>query len=336
MHNAQPLDNMVLFVTLAQTLNFGEAAKRLALSSSTLTRRLQALESQAGIKLINRTTRSVELTEAGRMYYEASAPVVEQAQIAQDALMHYREAPQGLLRIAMPVDFGQVYIAPILTQFASQYPNIRFELDLSPKNLDLQQSGIDVAFRIGSLSDSSMVAYSLGQIEIGLFAAPRYIDIKGMPLHPSELVDHERITTIGRANWHLSDRSQGAHLEHLHHAERQDKPNLSVNQISEDEKSTEHDHDYVIKGHGQFAMNNIGMQQSLALEGMGIAALPLKMAKPWVCQERLIPVLAHWRLPSLPVSMLTTSRLLPVRTRRFIAFAQEQFGSLSDASDGAA
>lgn len=289
MNDLSALHDMTLFVEVARTSNFSRASVNLGVPGATLSRRIAAMERKVGVRLFDRTTRKVELTEAGRRYFERCGQLVDEARLAQEALRETADRPVGHLRVSMPVDAGVHHIGPILPDFARQYPGITFELDLSPRHSDLVGDHVDVAIRLGTVAGDQLVVRRLGVISLHLFAAQSYLDRHGRPQQPSELVDHDCIA--------LAQAPQGARWRLLR-----------------DGESTE------VKVRGRFGINNPGLACVLAERGMGIAVLSQAIARGAVMAGRLVTVLPEWALPALPVHAVMSSRLQPAAVRAFVSF----------------
>jgi DNA-binding transcriptional LysR family regulator len=140
---------------------------------------------------LHRTTRRIELTEAGQLYFERSKRIVDEARLAHEQLGEMLAQPSGLLRVSLPVDFGTIYLAPLIAEFAHRYPGISFEFDLTPRRVDLVAEPFDVAIRMGELADSQLIARQLARLPRYLYASPRYLELSGEPKKPDDLVKHE-------------------------------------------------------------------------------------------------------------------------------------------------
>lgn len=138
--------------------SFRRAADSLSMPNSTLSRRISGLEKSIGLRLLHRTTRKIELTEAGQIYFERCKRIVDEARLAHEQLGEMLEQPSGILRASLPVDFATTYLAPLIAKFSVCYPGISFEFDLTPRNVDLVAEPFDVAIRMGSQSDSALIA----------------------------------------------------------------------------------------------------------------------------------------------------------------------------------
>jgi DNA-binding transcriptional LysR family regulator len=289
---------MALFVEVARAGSFTKAARRLALPTSTLSRRIQALEKSLKIKLMLRTTRSVELTDAGTTYLKRCGDIVDAARAAHEDLRNVTSSARGHLRVSMTGDFGPIFIAPYLAAFRRDYPDITFELDMSPRRVDLTTEPFDLALRIGVLEDSSLVARRLALLKVALYAAPSYIATRGVLKRPEDLRSHDAIPTYRGANgadWTLSNGKE-------------------VRRVSLQ---------------CPFVANSLGMIRMLAISGAGIGLLDEAMVSQDVRNGRLMRVLPQWSLDRIPINAVTASRLIPEKTRVLIEFLAKQLAPLN-------
>lgn len=195
------LNDMALFVEVAKVMSFRQAAEKAGVPSSTLSRRISALEKTIGLRLLHRTTRKIELTEAGQIYYQRCRRIVEEARLAHDQLTAMLEQPSGVIRASLPVDFATQFLTPLFAEFTAVYPQIRFELDLTPRTVDLVTEPFDIAIRIGRLPDSQLIARQLTQFNARLYASPNYLARYGTPATPQDLVQHECIDFPKSGTW---------------------------------------------------------------------------------------------------------------------------------------
>lgn len=289
----QYLNDMALFVEVVKAKSFRAAGDATGVPNSTLSRRIGALEKSIGLRLLHRTTRRIELTEAGQVYYERCRRIVEEARIAHEQLGDMLAQPSGVLRASLPVDFATIYMAPLIAEFAQRYPLIAFELDLTPRVVDLVAEPFDVAIRMGEQPSSTLIARQLARLTTHLYASPGYLKSAGQPTEPGELQQHECIGNPKLGPWVL--RRQDASVE---------------------------------VGMGRrFTVNSVGMYRSLAVLNQGIALLAEGVAADDVAEGRLRRVLPGWDGPSIPVYAMTETRLLPAKTLRFIEFLQERLGA---------
>jgi DNA-binding transcriptional LysR family regulator len=289
MGDLSALHDMTLFVEVARTANFSRASRNLGVPGATLSRRVAAMEREFGVRLFDRTTRRVELTEAGRRYFERCGHLVDEARLAQEALRETAVQPSGHVRLSMPVDLGVNIIGPLLTDFARQYPTISFDLDLSPRNTDLVGEHVDVAIRLGTVKNEKLVARRIGSVDQRLFAAPGYLALHGTPAQPADLVEHECILLRG--------------------AQRQ-----ALWRLQGDADATE----VVVRG--RFMVNNVGLMRVLAERGMGIAVLDPSLVREPLASGRLVQVLPEWAAPRLPMHAVMSSRLQPASVRALLDF----------------
>ncbi|MBL9046473.1 MAG: LysR family transcriptional regulator [Tabrizicola sp.] len=280
------LRNMELFVTVASAGGFRAAADRLGLPNSTVSRRIAELERDIGLRLFNRTTRRVELTEAGQTYFDRCRRIIDEARLAHEELSGMVSQPTGLIRASVPVDFTLVYLAEILADFVRAYPGIRLDLDVSPRQSNLVTDPVDLTIRIGEVSEPNLIARKLSTAHLGLFAAPAYLAERGIPATPHDLLHHDCLRVVDRP-WRL------------------------IGLKGEME---------TVAVQGSFTANNIGLLHRLARQGLGIAALPIDLTRDDIVAGRLKPVLPDWRPPEIPVYALTETRLLPAKVRVFIDF----------------
>ncbi len=294
------LRDMVLFVEVARAGSFTKAAQRLGVPTSTLSRRIQALEKGLNLKLMLRTTRSVELTEAGTVYLKRCADIVDAAKIAHENIRDLANVPRGHLRVSLTGDFGPIFIAPHLAIFRASYPEITFDLDMTPHRVDLATEPFDLALRIGTLEDSSLIARRLALLKVALYAAPSYITTRGVPKRPEDLESHDAIPTrrgVSGAHWTLSNGKE-------------------VRRIA-------------LKC--PFVANSLGMIRMLVISGAGIGMLDEAMVAQDVKQGRLVRVLPHWSLDRIPINAVTASRLMPAKTRVFVEFLAKRLAHLNHA-----
>jgi DNA-binding transcriptional LysR family regulator len=290
MVNPALLQDMMLFVEVARKGNFSRASAALGMPGATLSRRIAAMERDFGVRLFDRTTRRVELTEAGRRYLERCGHLVDEARLAQEALRDETTRPAGHLRVSMPVDLGVSVIGPLIPDFVRQYPSITLDIDLSSRSVDLIADHIDLAIRLGNVQDDKLIAKRLGSIEMALFASPVYLELHGLPKHPSDLVHHACVLIRGTSattTWQLEG--------------KKGKP-------------------CKVLVDGKLKLNNQGLMRLMAERGMGITPLAMSLAAEAMAQGRLIQILPDWRMPSMPIHALTTSRLQSASTRALVDF----------------
>jgi DNA-binding transcriptional LysR family regulator len=281
-----PLNDMALFVEVVKAKGFVRAAESIGMPSSTLSRRISGLEKSVGLRLLNRTTRRVELTEAGQIYFERCKRIVDEARLAHEQLGDIVANPTGVLRVSLPVDFANVFLTELLAEFAQAFPGIRFDLDLTPRLVDLVAEPFDVAIRMGEPEDSTLIARPLAQLHPFLFASPNYLERSGTPMHARDLMRHECLHMPKPRTWRLKSGTQTIEIE----------------------------------AKGRFMVNSNSMIRGLAALGQGIAMLPEQLAADQVANGQLVRVLPDWQGAPISVYAITETRLLPAKTQRFIEF----------------
>lgn len=187
------LEAMTAFVYVAELNGFAPASRKLGVSPSAITRAVAALEDHLGIRLLQRTTRSVSLTDAGARYLERARRIVLDVDEADDAARAERTEPTGRLVVSAPLVFGRVEVAPLFCAFLARHPAVHGELMLADRVVNLVDEGVDVAVRIGNLADASLVAPKVGETRRVLVAAPSYFDARARPERPRDLDDHALI-----------------------------------------------------------------------------------------------------------------------------------------------
>lgn len=283
------LNDMALFVEVVKARSFRRAAEAIGMPNSTLSRRISGLEKMIGLRLLHRTTRKIEPTEAGQIYFERCKRIVDEARLAHEQLGEMLAQPSGLLRVSLPVDFAIAFLAPHIADFCRHFPGIRFEFDLTPRRVDLVTEPFDVAIRMGELPDSTLISRRLAELPRYLYASPRYLELSGEPSAPADLAKHECLCFPKDSAWTLHDGAQTV-------------------EIAVD---------------GRFRLNSIGMIRRMATLDLGIAMLAQEVVAEDLADGRLRRVLPDWRATPISVHAVTEARLLPAKTQRFIEFLRE-------------
>src|SRR3546814_297194 len=204
------LNDIALFGEVAKRKNFSHAAEALHMPASTLSRRVSELEQSIGMKLLNRSTRRIELTEAGLMYFERCRPIVEEARVAHDQLLDMAAQPKGRLRVSMPSSLAQLFLPAVIQEFRAQHPDIECDFDLNMQHIDPISNPFDLVLRFGRQPDSSLVARQIMLMEHRLYASPQYLALHGVPRAPSDLGHHECLRTAmseAFSYWEIGDES---------------------------------------------------------------------------------------------------------------------------------
>lgn len=290
------LPDMALFVEVARTGSFRQAAARLHLPASTLSRRIAAMEARLGVTLFLRTTRSVALTPAARPYFDRCVEVMDAAERAQAALAASL-TQQALMRIAMPVDLGVEFLGPVVAEFVDANPGLRVEFDLSSRAVDLLREPVDLAFRIGKPMDDRLVARKVADIGSGLYAAPAWTQRAPELTRPEQLEGVPCLdlrTALGSMAWRVGACQWDA------------APGPCV-----------------------LAANSVSLLRKLAEGGRGVALLPHHMAAPSLQAGRLVRVLPNEVTPVWPVYAVTVGRQVPQRVRLLMAHVTNALRTLA-------
>src|SRR5215467_13540570 len=187
------IDAMRAFVTVADSRGFAPAARKLKLSPSAVTRLIAALEERLGARLLQRTTRSVTLTDAGARYLERARSILADVEEAERAAEGERTRPSGRLVVSAPVGFGRLHVGPVMSAYLRRYPDVSAELRLEDRMVSLVEDGIDLAIRIGELADSTLVARQVGEMRRIMVASPTYLKRHGEPKSPEAIAAHDTV-----------------------------------------------------------------------------------------------------------------------------------------------
>ncbi len=292
-------NDLILFAHIVDAGSFTGASERTGLPKSTLSRRLTDLENELGERLLQRSTRRLVLTEFGERILEYARRLLEETEAASALAQHRQLTPQGVLRISLPPEFYDLSFVSVLAEFTEQYPDVRLELDLSARRVDLVAERFDVAVRAATQlpDDNTLVARLITALQMGLYASPAYLRRHGKPRNPAELTQHIGLVLVTSAGeqqaWRLTrgtERWEG----------------LPLHKIS---------------------ANSLGLQQALAAKGMGIVGLSHNFAKKLVAEGELERILPDWCLPPTNIWCVTPGRrLLPQRTLAFIEILKKILG----------
>ena len=286
------------FVKVVQTGSFTRAAEALNTQKAYLSRVITQLEKELGVRLLERTTRSLSLTEIGREFYERAKSILASVDDAQRAVQRAQGEPRGTLKLTCGVEFGMIAVSGWVRSYMASYPHVRVDADFTSRVVDIVHEGFDLAIRVGPLADSMLVVRKLGYLQYGLFASPKYLAKQPALLKPDDLAVHTALSFAGgshQATWIFQQPGQTpAHIEL--------RPRLKA--------------------------NNVFVVRDAAIDGLGLAQLPLIIAAPAVKQKKLQPVLSDWSLPPVPVhALFASARYLTPKVRAFIDLA-------ADAMDG--
>lgn len=282
------LNDILVFTKVVETRSFTGAAEQLGLPKSTVSRKLAQLEERLGVRLVQRTTRKLALTEIGEAYYERCARIVGDLAAAEQLVTDMQSTPRGRVRVTAPIDLSMRHLGAICARFVAAHPDVNVELEASDRVADLIEEGFDVAVRFGTLQESTLIARRLCKIETLLVAAPAYLARRGAPAIVDDLEEHERVLFTP------SPRVQSWTLVHG-------------------------DATYEFGRPVRFSSNNVGAARDAVLAGAGIALLAEFMVADDIAAGRLVPVLRDWRSRAIDAHAVYPARQnLPPRLSLFL------------------
>ena len=290
-----------VFAQVVEAGSFARAADRLGLSTSAASRHVAELEGHLQTRLLNRTTRRVSLTESGRAFYERAVQLLADLAEAEQEASSAAVVPRGTIRLTTSINFAVRHVAPAIAEFMGRHPEVRFDVSLSDRVVDLVEEGFDLAIRIGSPGGDNLVARKLGETRLVPCASPAYLAKHGAPTTPEELERHNCFTyehVSPRHVWRFRDRSG---------AER------------------------AVRVTGRLHSNNGGFLAEVAAQGAGIVFELAFIVGPDVRAGRLVPVLQEFVSAPLPIYALYPSRKhLSAKVRRFVEFLGERFADAQE------
>jgi DNA-binding transcriptional LysR family regulator len=283
------LMSLSVFVAAVEEGSIAAAGKRFGLSAVMAGRYLSALEEHLSARLVQRTTRRLNLTDAGQAYFARSKRILKDLEEADDEAADRQVTPRGTLRVAAPITFGSMYLGPIAASYMTEFPGVDVSLHLQDRFVDLVEEGMDLAIRIGKLPDSDLVARKLADCHEVVCASPTYLASAGIPAKPADLEKHALIGYIGYITtvpWTFVDRD-GLAIE--------------------------------LQCHCRFMANNTAMMLEVALAGFGIVYGPSFVFAKHLAAGELVPVLSSYTLPVLSLHAVTpTAKHVNLKTRLFI------------------
>jgi DNA-binding transcriptional LysR family regulator len=289
-------DDLQAFVAVVEAGSFTAAADRLDIAKSAVSRRISALEERLGVQLLRRTTRRLNLTDTGQSFYEHSARILADLDEAEAAVGQAHGELRGNLRVALPMSFGLRHMSAPIAEFSRRHPRVTFDLNLNDRRIDLVEEGVDVAIRIGRLADSTLIARRLFEARTVVCASPDYLERRGMPRTPVDLLDHDclaysNLPDPGR--WVCTDAAGEKHT-------------VNVNVV-------------MTASSGDFLC-------AAAAEGLGIAVQPTFIAGDAIGRGDLQPILTDYGWPVTPAyAIYPPTRHLSYRVREFIDFLAASF-----------
>lgn len=290
MNRSNKLLEMTIFVAVVDSNSFVEAADKLNMSKQAISRYIQTLEDRLQVRLLQRTTRKMIVTNEGQTFYWQAKAIINATIEAENTLSLDQASPQGMLRVNVPVSFGILHLAPLWQKFLDKYPQIELDITLSDRIVNLLEEGYDLAVRIGNLENSSLISRKLTTTRMIIAASPTYIDQYGMPMHPNDLKQHKIIM-------------------YSHWAKKE--------QWSFNKDNTFHS----VNLKASVYCDNGDTCRQIMLQGGGISTQPDFIIGQDIQQGKLVEVLPNYKIENFNIYAVYPSRkLLPLRTRCLIDF----------------
>lgn len=292
------IDSLQTFVSVVRSRNFTSAADSLGVTPSAVSKQISGLEERLGVRLLNRTTRSVSPTEAGQMFYQHCENILESITEAEKLVTDFDVTPRGRLRITAMSNFGRRELARIFNDFSELYPDISFELHISDRPLDIVKEGYDFALRIGTLEDSRLIAKPVAEQKIAVCASPEYLKRWGTPKSFEELNQH-RTLLVANAEY------------------------ARINWLRQFEK----DHGFTLQNiERKLTVNDIDLVYEACLKGMGITALPTYIADRHLENGELVQLFGDAEIPIRTIKVVfPQNRYLANKSRAFLDFITNYF-----------
>lgn len=284
------LDAMRMFVRVVESGSFSQAARDLNISQPTVSKQLAALEMRLGTQLIARNSRALAVTPAGQDYYEATVRILQDLDTVEERVLEGQSAPSGLVRVTLSPAFGRMFVIPQLLEFRARFPDVAIEMEVSGRHVDLIEEGIDVAIRIGRLSDSTLVARRIGDMRMITLASAGYLAQHGTPRSLDELRNHQRIGYVHQGDivgwgFHVNGRL------------------------------------VTVDGGGAFRTNDAEHVRSAVLAGLGIAHHASWLFTDELASGQVVQILEKHAPAAFPINAVTAAgRRMPSRVRQFVDF----------------
>ncbi|MBJ2157401.1 LysR family transcriptional regulator [Variovorax sp. IB41] len=287
---------MEMFVRVVETGSFSKAAREFNTTQPTVTKQIAATETRLKVRLLNRNTRGVSLTEPGALYYEKCKTIVRDAEEADSIVQLRQNQAQGLLRVGTSVAFGRRVVVPLALEYMRRHPQVQLDLSFEDRYVDLIAQGIDVAIRMGKLADSSLGARYLGANPWVMVAAPGYLKKHGTPKRAQDLGAHVALiysSVVGDEFWRM-------------HTPKGEPVTVPVS--------------------GRFRSNNLSAVLAAARDGLGIALMPRYVASESMAAGKVVAVLGDHALPEQEIhAVFPSPKLVPGKVSGFVAFLQGRF-----------
>ena len=278
-------EELEAYVAVVDHKGFSNAADKLGIAKSMVSRRVSELERRLGVQLLQRTTRRQSVTDAGREFYQRASQLISDMRDAEQSVARGQTAISGRIRLALPLGFGVSQLAQPISEFLDRHPDIRIEVDLNDRRLDLIEENIDLAIRVGELEDSTLIARKLANVHFAVCASPEYLRVYGEPRHPAELTQHEVLVysnvAVGRQWFYQLDGKQVS-------------PRMSY----------------------RLSANNGEFLAAVASFGQALVTGPVAFLQSYIDRGALVPILTEFARPEVGMyAMYPPGRLVATRVR---------------------
>ena len=284
------LEAMRMFVRVVESGSFSQAARDMDVSQPTVSKQLAALEARLGTQLLSRNSRALAVTPAGQDYYEATVRILQDIDVIEERILEGQSAPSGLVRVTLSPGLGRMFVIPRLPDFRRSFPDVTIEMEVSGRHVDLIEEGMDVAIRIGRLSDSALIARHIGDMRMITVASAGYLACHGTPHTLDKLRIHQRISYVYKGDvigWGFQVDGQPV----------------------------------TVDGAGAFRTNDAEHIRGAVLAGLGIAHHASWLFTDVLASGEVVRILEQHAPPSFPINAVTAAgRRMPSRVRQFIDF----------------
>ena len=294
MSNNRDLNDMLLLIAVIDAGSFTLAAERLNIPKANLSRKISRLEQRLGVVLLERTTRSQNITEAGKQYLSYCRVIQQQAELAEASIAQILNKVEGPLKVGASVGFGHAVFKPVLAEFMHQYPEVSLQLDLLNRRVDLIEEGFDMVIRIGTLDDSRLIAKRLGSIQRKVYCSPA---------HLAQLGEINEVSQLSQVDFLLMSSVQNGKLL------------LRTDQ-----------EEYEFAPKGKMRVDDFLILKQMAIDGVGVAVIPDYMCQQELANGQLVQLLPEWGMESVDAYALYPKHRLSIpKVKAFIAFIQQVF-----------
>ncbi len=295
------LDDLRLFAAVAAEDSFAAACRKISVPKQTLSRRIASLEESLGVRLLQRTTRRMKLTDAGAAFAKRCQEIVTQTEDAIRSINDTQEKPKGCLRITADPVFGEAFLSEIIVEYAIRYPNVELDVVFTRRHVDLVSEGFDIAFRVSHSPCAGLTSRVVKSVGLEFCASPAYLAEHGVPSTPADLSKHSCILVVLEGTsmrWPFRSSPNGRGVD-------------------------------MISVTGRLRFTDLSMAHQAAHAGLGIAMFPEFVCAEDIKAGRLVPVLGDWRIKGAQVSVIyPTNQFLSPRVRRFLEIVDEKLVSM--------